>query len=101
MEPYKVYKVDADQLKGYYGMAFPESRTIWLLASLPQEIVPFVLAHEKYHLDDKAKYWIWREIKANLYAAHRHPIGAMWCIWETITDLQRWRLYLIRFRQRR
>ena len=41
---------------------------------LPRIVKKFVKEHELYHLKDKSKNWIWREIKANVYGLFKHPI---------------------------
>ena len=54
---------------------------------LPMSVQKFVLAHEKYHIkdwqrltkDNKKYFWIWGEIKANLYGFFKHPFGALLC----------------------
>jgi hypothetical protein len=44
-------------------------------ADLPKCVREFVSEHEVYHSADTAKFWLWREIKANAFAAIKHPIG--------------------------
>ena len=94
-----VYLVSRADLYPYFGYANPELSTVWVRSDLPRAVHAFVLAHELYHLQDKAKNVLWREIKANIAGLCKHPLGGIWCLWMTITDPARWRLYLSRFRK--
>jgi len=71
--------------KGYlypkFGTANSGTRTVCVRSDLPESVKNFILSHEIYHLDDPARFWIWREIKANIHAARKHPIGFLRCAW--------------------
>lgn len=83
----------------YFGYARPAQNTVWVRADLPQSVRDFVLAHELYHLQDTAKNILWRKVKANTAALRQHPVGGLHCLWMTITDIDRWKLYFRRFRE--
>ena len=63
-----------------FGMAYPKEGTAYVRGDLPKSVQRFVECHERYHLRDSAKWWVWREIKASGYAAWRHPIGFGACV---------------------
>jgi len=64
---------------------------------LPKIVKEFVKEHELYHLKDKSQNWVWREVKANLYAFFKHPLGFIIC---TIMSLSpaRLKFYFERFK---
>lgn len=65
---------------------------------LPKPVKEFVKIHEFYHLKDKAKNWIIREIKANIYAGIRRPIGFIITLIMSLHP-SRLKLYYQRFKQ--
>lgn len=83
----------------YFGYARPAQQTVWVRADLPRSVHDFVLAHELYHLQDKAQNVLWREIKANVAGLIQHPIGGLRTLWMSVTDIDRWKLYFQRFRE--
>jgi hypothetical protein len=58
-----------------FGKAMSSSSEIYIREDLPKITRPFLIAHETYHLSDKTKFWLYREIKANFFAGIKHPIG--------------------------
>jgi hypothetical protein len=57
---------------------------------LPGFVKKFVTAHELYHLRDKAKWWVWREIKANIAGAFKHPMGFVVCALMSMAPYRLW-----------
>lgn len=72
-----------------FGFNWPDKALVHIREDLPTVVQDFVCAHEVYHLTDKATWWVWREIKANLYAAWRCPLGFIIC---TLMSLAPYRL---------
>lgn len=66
--------VSKEEIYPAFGVCYKDG-TIKIREDLPQRVKDFVLIHEIYHSTDKSTYWLWREIKANSYAAIKHPIG--------------------------
>ena len=62
-----------------FGYAIPKKSLVLVRADLPEPVKKFVVQHELYHLEDKSKWWVWREIKANAYGAWKHPWGFIVC----------------------
>lgn len=77
--------VSKDKIYPAFGYAFPEKELIYIRVDLPYNLYKFVLSHEKYHITDKAKFWLWREIKANVVAAYKYPIGFIECLIMSLT----------------
>jgi len=69
-----------DQLYPRFGYALPSKQVVYVRDDLPQQVKEFVTSHELYHLRDNAKWWVWREIKANTAAAFKHPMGFAFCV---------------------
>jgi hypothetical protein len=67
--------VNKEQIYPRFGYADPEANRAYVRNDLPKRVREFVAAHESYHLLDDAKWWVWREIKASVYAAWKYPIG--------------------------
>ncbi len=80
-----------------FGEALEKNQKINIRKDLPKCVQRFVLEHEKYHLKDwrnlvkkSKKYnWIFGEIKANIYAAIKHPLGFFIC---TLMSLSPYRI---------
>ena len=66
--------VPKEKLFPAFGMCYGDGR-IEIREDLPVIVRPFIEAHETYHSTDRATFWLWREMKANIYAGIRHPIG--------------------------
>jgi hypothetical protein len=67
-----------------FGLALPVKNQVYVREDLPESVKRFVLSHELYHLVDKAQRWVWREIKATVHAAMRHPIGFIACVFMSL-----------------
>ena len=78
-----------------FGFALPEKQIAYIRDDLPKCVKQFVISHEVYHLTDNANWWVWREIKANMHSALRHPIGFMVCLQMSLVPY-RLRYYLQR-----
>jgi hypothetical protein len=63
-----------------YGKAYPEEGKAYVRKDLPRPVQQFVESHERYHLADPSRWWLWREIRANWHAAWKHPIGFGICV---------------------
>ena len=63
-----------------FGYALPEKQIACVREDLPCCVKKFVTIHERYHLGDNAQWWVWREIRANIAGALRHPIGFIVCV---------------------
>jgi hypothetical protein len=91
--------VPKEVLAPCFGLAQPSRGIAYVREDLPVRVQAFVRDHELYHLTDRAANWIWREIKANVYAFVRHPLGGLECVALTVCSRERWRLYRTRFRE--
>ena len=70
----KIIYVPKEALFPSFGMSYNDGH-IEIREDLPERIKQFLVYHETYHTTDKAKNWIWREIKANTYGAIKCPLG--------------------------
>jgi len=77
--PEVIYRTRND-LHPRFGLALPDKEQVNVREDLPGCVKRFVTTHELYHLKDKAQWWLWREVKANLHAATRHPVGFVACV---------------------
>ncbi|MFH2074242.1 MAG: hypothetical protein ABIJ57_02670 [Pseudomonadota bacterium] len=73
----------------FLGNSSAPSRMVWVSHDLPSAASRFVCEHEIYHLDDRCKWTPWREVKANAYAAAKHPVGAAQAAWMTVRSWER------------
>src|SRR5512147_344825 len=73
-----------------FGLALPERRQAYVRDDLPGCVERFVISHELYHLWDKGQWWIWREVKATVHAAIRHPIGFTACVLMSLAPYRLW-----------
>ncbi len=69
-----------EELYPRYGYAQPSRQIAYIREDLPSSVKKFVTFHELYHLEDKARWWFWREVRANIAGALKHPIGFMACV---------------------
>ena len=69
-----------EELRPRFGYAVDSDRTVFVRRDLPRCVREFVLAHELYHLQDEAHWWVWREIKANVAGGLKQPLGFIVCI---------------------
>jgi len=81
-----------------FGQANIEKQIAFVREDLPESVKYFVLQHELYHLKDKAKWWIWREIRANAYGAYKCPFGFIYCCIMSLS-WSRLKFYVKRFKQ--
>jgi hypothetical protein len=63
-----------------FGYAQPAKQIAYVREDLPDCVKKFVTVHERYHLEDNAKWWVWREIRADIAGALKHPMGFMVCV---------------------
>jgi hypothetical protein len=75
----KTKYVSKKRLYPKFGWADMKNQIAYVREDLPKSVKLFVLEHEQYHLTDKAKWWVWQEIRANFYAAKKQPIGFLYC----------------------
>ncbi len=69
-----------------FGSNDPRTDTIWVHNKLKYMCMEtFVIWHEDYHLTDKAKWWVWREIKANWAGMRCAPCGFMLVLLYSLT----------------
>jgi hypothetical protein len=78
------------QLYPKFGYALPSKQVVYVRDDLPGLVKEFVAAHELYHLRDKAKWWVWREIKANTAAGCKHPMGFFICALMSMAPYRLW-----------
>ena len=69
-----------EKLDPRFGYALPVDQVAYVRKDLPGSVRDFVTLHELYHLKDRSRWWVWREIKANAAAAQRHPLGFIICV---------------------
>ena len=79
-----IYSVDELREKDALPWDIPESSKAYgplkvalVRRDLPPAAKKFVKLHECYHLGDKRQNVLAREVKANFYAALRHPWGLL------------------------
>jgi len=94
----KVRYISKKKLYPSFGAADIDKQIAYVREDIPESIKTFVKTHELYHLKDKTKFWLFREIKANLYAGFFHPIGLLFTIIASLHP-DRLRFYLDRFRK--
>ena len=63
-----------------FGHALAGQQRVYVREDLPGCVKRFVLSHELYHLEDRAQWWVWREIKASAHAGIRDPVGFFACV---------------------
>jgi hypothetical protein len=64
----------------YPRFGYASEQVAYVRGDLPNCVRKFVTEHELYHLRDDAKWWVWREIKANIAGALKHPLGFLGCV---------------------
>jgi hypothetical protein len=94
--PEVIYQTRKD-LYPRFGLALRDKQLVYVRDDLPGCVKRFVIGHELYHLKDKAQWWIWREVKATIHAAMRHPIGFIACVLMSLAPYRFW-YYLQRIR---
>jgi len=85
----------------YPAFGYGGGNSVEVRQDLPPRVKRFVKAHELYHCQDKANWggWLGKEIRANAISGLKDPIGLVATVWETITDIDRIKLYLDRIRK--
>ena len=78
-----IYRTKED-LYPRFGLAMPDQPRVHVREDLPGCEKRFVISHELYHLGDRSQWWVWREVKANIHATIRHPIGFMACVFMSL-----------------
>lgn len=76
----KVVYLPDSKMRPMFGMADPKTGTVYVNSDLPLPVRSFVKEHELFHLRDKARFWILRELKANMHAGIKRPFGFMLCV---------------------
>ncbi len=95
----KIKYVSKKKLYPAFGVADIKKNTVYVRKDLPKIVKNFVKEHELYHLRDKSKVVLWREIKANVYGLFRHPLGFLLCLIMSLAPY-RLKLYFNRVRGR-
>lgn len=95
----QVKYVDRSVVYPAFGQADVEKQIAYVRNDLPKLVEDFVAAHEVYHLTDRSKWWLWREIKANLCVGWRHWRGFILCVAMSLTA-ERLKFYADRFKRR-
>jgi len=86
----EVHYCSKDQLYPKFGYAVPSKQVAYVRDDLPGIVKEFVTIHELYHLRDKATWWVWREIKANIAGAFAHPTGFALCALMSLAPYRLW-----------
>jgi hypothetical protein len=94
----RVIYVSKKKLFPAFGEADVKKQIAYVRKDLPNSVKKFVEIHEKYHLKDKTKNWIIREIRANFYAGLRRPFGLIITIIMSLSP-SRLNLYKERFKE--
>lgn len=97
---YRVVFVPREELAPAFGRAVYSEGTAYVRDDLPPRVKRFTVAHELYHLGDRARWWGWfgRELRANLVPALRDPLGLLACCLANCTR-ERLAFYLDRVRR--
>ena len=94
----KIVYCPGDSIWPAFGAADKKEQTVYVSRDLPEPVKKFVLRHELFHLRDLPGHWMWREIKANMAGAMRHPLGFYWCVMLSLQPY-RMRYYLHRIKK--
>lgn len=93
----KVQFVDKWTLFPAFGKADPYEQIAYVRNDLLKPVQEFVAAHEVYHLGDKTKGWMLREIRATLCIDWKHWKGFLLCAMMSLT-VERLKFYATRFK---
>lgn len=96
MEPIIKYLPRAKMYPKFGEAIYPN--TVHIRADLPDDVMEFTKEHETYHLFDKSKNNLWRELKANAHAMCLEPWGGFLTFWMSVFSWKRWKLYFQRMR---
>lgn len=75
----EIIGVSKEKLGARFGYSIPSRQVAYVREDLPRCVRAFVTEHELYHLRDGARWWVWREIKANGSGALKYPLGFLAC----------------------
>ena len=75
----EIYYCSKEQLYPKFGFAVPSKQVAYVRDDLPKLVKELVTSHELYHLRDRSKWRVRREMKANIAGAHKHPMGFAIC----------------------
>ena len=92
----KIKYVSKEKLYPSFGNIDGKKNIAYVRKDLPKVVKKFVKKHEFYHLRDESKFWLWREIKANVYGAIKHPLGFLLCVVMSLSPY-RLKFYFKRF----
>ena len=73
-----------------FGYTQPSEQIAYVRGDLPNCVRKFVTVHELYHLQDKAGWWVSREIKATIAGALKHPLGFIVCVLMSLAPYRLW-----------
>jgi len=92
--------VSKEEIYPLFGYA--KGKTAVVRKDLPLSVKNFVKTHELYHCIDKKTWggWIGQELRANLFAAVKEPLGFFVTTFLTLTSKDRLKLYIERFRKK-
>jgi len=79
-----------EQLYPKFGCALLSKQVAYVRDDLPDCVQEFVITHELYHLQDRSKWWVWREMKANIVGALKHPMGFAICALMSLAPYRLW-----------
>jgi len=96
MKP-KIRYASKKKLYPAFGEANVKKNIVYIRNDLPKIVKKFIKEHELYHLKDESKFWLWREIKANVYGAFKYPLGFLLCIFMSLSPY-RLKFYFNRFK---
>ena len=86
----EIINLSKEKLHPRFGYAVPSKQVAYVRGDLPNCVRKFVTVHELYHLKDKFRWWVWREIKANTAGTIKHPIGFMVCVLMSLAPYRLW-----------
>lgn len=87
-----------DEMNAIYGRAVQNEDTAYINSSLWSWAKYSILVHEVYHLNDKSKNKLWREIKATFAQLFIPFIGGIYCIFKTLTTPSRIKFVISRIK---
>ena len=96
----KIKYVSKKKLYPAFGYADVNKKIVYIRKDLPKLVQKFVRTHELFHArHNKPRKWFWEEVKANIYAGIRHPIGLITTILMSLQP-SRIKLYIDRFKNK-
>lgn len=81
---YAIRYITEDIINPFFGYALEGK--VFIRKGLPKRVEQFVIAHEKYHLNDTHDWlgWIGAESRANVHCGLRDPVGLISTIFISI-----------------